>query len=60
MNYFKKLKITITLKFQSTEIIHARILLCLEESYKIKTLEQVDAIVSAEIPDKIFEWYKKK
>ena len=60
MNYFKKLKITITLKFQSTEIIHARILICLEESDKIKTLEQVDAIVSAEIPDKIFEWYKKK
>ena len=40
------------IEWQKRGLPHAHILLCLEESDKIKTIEQVDAIVSAEIPDK--------
>ena len=41
------------IEWQKRGLPHAHILLCLEEPDKIKAIEQVDAIVSAEIPDKI-------
>ena len=39
-------------EWQKRGLPHAHILICLEEQDKIKSKEQVDAIVSSEIPDK--------
>ena len=41
------------IEFQKRGLPHAHILICLSDSDKIKTAEQVDAIVRAEIPDHV-------
>ncbi len=40
------------IEFQKRGLPHAHILICLKEEDKIKTVNDVDLLVSAEIPDK--------